>query len=47
MAEFDSWFYDNGGDEDLLDLLKSNGFYSKLSLANLDLTSPDAVTLMD
>ena len=47
MAEFDSWFFDNGGDEDLLDLLKSNGFYSKLSLANLDLTSPDAVTLMD
>ena len=47
MAEFDSCFFDNGGDEDLLDLLKSNGFYSKLSLTNLDLTSPDAVTLMD
>ena len=40
--DFAAWIVENGGDDDLVGRLKSNGFNSKLSLSNLDLSSTDA-----
>ena len=39
---FEKWVRENGGDDKLIELLKANGFTSKLSLGNLDFKSPDA-----
>ena len=44
---FEKWDRENGGDNDLLELLKENGFTSKLSLGNLDFQSPDASLFVD
>ena len=44
---FEQWLRDNGGNEELIGILKTNGFTSKLSLKNLDLTSPDASLFVD
>lgn len=39
---FDDWMSENGADIELIHLLKSSGFSSKLSLKNIDFQSPDA-----
>lgn len=39
---FDEWVQANGGDEELLLILKENGFTSKLSLKHLDLNAEEA-----
>lgn len=40
--DFFKWIVSNGGDADIVEKLRSNGFTSKLSLSNLDFSSPDA-----
>ena len=47
VSSFEEWLRDNGGDDELIDLLKTHGFTSKLSLGNLDFTSPDASLFID
>ena len=42
MADFEKWVKVNGGDDDVIETLRSNGFTSKLSLANLDFNTADA-----
>ena len=44
---FEKWVRENGGDDDLLELLKTNGFTSKVSLGNLDFSSPDVSLFVD
>ena len=44
---FEEWVRDNGGDDELIELLKANGFTSKLSLGNVDFKSPDASLFVD
>ena len=44
---FEKWVRENGGDNDLLELLKENGFTLKQSLGNLDFQSPDASLFVD
>ena len=44
---FEKWVRENGGDDELIELLKANGFTSKLSLGNLDFSSPDASLFVD
>ena len=44
---FEKWVREKGGNNDLLELLKENGFTSKLSLENLDCQSPDAFLFVD
>ena len=44
---FEKWVRENGGDDELIELLKANGFTSKLSLGNLDFNSPDASLFVD
>lgn len=46
-SSFDDWVRENGGDVELVELLKSNGFTSKLSLKNIDFGSPDASSFVD
>ena len=45
--DFEKWVRENGGDDELIELLKGNGFTSKLSLGNLDFKSPDASLFVD
>ena len=40
--DFFKWIVSNGGDADIVEKLQSNCFTSKLSLSNLDFSSPDA-----
>ena len=43
---FEVWIKENGGDDDLIDLLKVHGFTSKLSIGNLDFESPESSNLI-
>ena len=42
MADFEKWVNDNGGEDDIIQKLRSNGFTSELSSANLDFNVADA-----
>ena len=44
---FEKWVRENDGDDELIEVLKANGFTSKLSLGNLDFRSPDAFFFVD
>ena len=44
---FEKWVRENDGDDELIEVLKANGFTSKLSLGNLDFKSPDAYLSVD
>ena len=46
-SSFDDWVVENGGDVELVDLLKANGFMSKLSLKNIDFGSPEVSSFVD
>ena len=43
MADFEKWVNDNGGEDDIIQKLRSNGFTSELSSANLDFNVADFV----
>ena len=46
-SSFVDWVVENGGDVELVDLLKANRFMSKLSLKNIDFGSPEASSFVD
>lgn len=44
--DFGPWIKESGGDDALVELLRANGFNSKLSLGNLSMDSEDAAPFM-
>lgn len=45
-SQFDDWIMENGGGVELLDVLKKNGFSSKLSLRKMDFDCPESQEML-